>query len=120
MVSLQKRMKKFFVTAMILGGAVFGTSALAVDLTPETGPKVVTIKGRATCLNHGLKEDDYCKTVLIAEKNGVPTKYYVVQNEVGKKFHPEICADAKPTKITGLLRKVLDRWELTPQRITLE
>ena len=113
-------MKKTLVTWTILAGLAVGGGVRAADVAIETGPKVVTIKGRASCLKNGLKEDDYCKTVLIAERSGVPTKYYVVNNEVGQKFHPEICADTKPVKITGLLRKVLDRYELTPQRITLE
>ena len=114
------QMKKTLVTWTILVGLTLGGGVRAAESLIETGAKVVTIKGRATCLKNGLKEDDYCKTVLIADKSGVPTKYYIVHNEVGQRFHPEVCADTKPAKVTGLLRKVLDRYELTPQRMTLE
>lgn len=116
----QNRMKEFLCNLMIIAGLASGTGLLATGAEVELEAKVVTIKGRATCLKNGLKEDDYCKTVLLAERNGVPTKYYVVPNEVAKKFHPEVCADTKPAKVTGLVRKVLDRYEITPARIQLE
>lgn len=114
------QMKKTLVTWTILAGLALGSGVRAADVDIDAASKVVTIKGRATCLKNGLKEDDYCKTVLIAEKSGVPTKYYIVHNEVAKRFHPEVCADTKPAKVTGLLRRVLDRYELTPTRMTLE
>ncbi len=113
-------MKKNLVTWVILTGLAMGSGVRAAVVDVDAGSKVITLKGRATCLKNGLKEDDYCKTVLIADKGGVPTKYYIVHNEVAKRFHPEVCADTKPAKVTGLVRKVLDRYELTPTRMTLE
>jgi hypothetical protein len=113
-------MKQLFLGVAFAPALAAGDRVRSADVEIELGAKAATIKGRATCLKNGLKEDDYCKTIVVAEKNGVPTKYWVVNNKVGETFHPEICANAKFVKVYGLVRKVGDRWELTPQKITLD
>jgi hypothetical protein len=113
-------MKKFVLGLMLVGALAAGDRAQSADLDVDVGAKAVIFKGRATCLKNGLKEDDYCKTIIIAEKNGVPIKYWVANNKVGELFHPEICANAKFVRVQGTTRKIGDRWELTPTKITLD
>lgn len=94
----------------------FTHNALAQD-------KEVTIKGEAQCAKCGLKEADKCQTVITVERrNGKKVKYYVVQNDVAKEFHGNICKESEPKKVTakGTVKKGEDgKMELTVTKIEL-
>ena len=105
-------MKKSIIVLLAVAGLTAGvTSSLA-----ESGAKEITLKGKGTCLKCALKESDSCQNVLVQEKNEKLTKFYLVQNEVSKKFHPEICTESKPITVVGVCKKVGDKFAVTPRR----
>ena len=98
---------------MRLTSKVLIVAGLATALAaPAFAGEAVTLQGKVVCAKctlkkKGLKE---CQNVLlvpegveqqISQKDGQDAKetaYYIVNNEVGKKFG-EVCMDAKKTKI---------------------
>jgi len=112
-------MKKTFtiiasVAALMLAA---NTTVLAKD-NPKG--KQITITGEAKCAKCILKEADAkeCKTVIEAEKkNGKAQEFYVVDNEISKAFHEDVCHSAKKVKATGTVAKVDGKQELTLTKI---
>lgn len=45
--------------------------------------------------------------------------YYVTDNELSKKFHQNICKETKQVTVTGIVKKVDGRLELTPVKMVL-
>ena len=110
-------MKKSIIVLLAVAGLTAGvTSSLA-----ESGAKEITLKGKGTCLKCALKESDSCQNVLVQEKNGKLTKFYLVQNEVSKKFHDNLCQTSAKVKATGDVKKNADgKWELTATKLELD
>ncbi|GDY19064.1 hypothetical protein LBMAG56_04090 [Verrucomicrobiota bacterium] len=109
-------MKKSLVILLAAAGLVLGASSVSA----ESANKEITLKGRGTCMKCALKESDTCQNVLVTEKNGKETKFYLVQNAVSKKFHTEICTEAKKVTVVGVCKKVGDKFEVTPSKITAD
>ncbi len=104
-----------------LKSLVAGLLMLAV-VTPtfaEEGGKPVTLKGEGKCGKCGLKETDKCQNVIQVEKNGKKTTYYLVQNDVSKKFHENLCKESKKISVVGTCKKVGDKLEVTATKIEL-
>lgn len=79
-----------------------------------------TITGEAKCAKCLLKETDKCQTVIEAEgKNGKTVRYYLVDNDVSKAFHPTVCKEAKKVTATGTIKTVEGKRELTATKIDL-
>jgi hypothetical protein len=78
-----------------------------------------TITGEAKCAKCMLKETDKCQTVIEAEgRNGQKVKYYLADNEVAKKFHEEVCKEAKKVTAKGTVKRLDDgKRELTVTEI---
>jgi len=57
--------------------------------------------------------------VIQTEKDGKKTTYYLVQNDVSKKFHSNVCKESKKVKVTGICKKVDDKLELTAKKLEL-
>jgi hypothetical protein len=106
-------MKKSILVLFTIAGLVVGASSVRAE-----GGKEVTLKGQGTCAKCGLKQADSCQNVLVQEKNGKKTTFFLVQNEVSKKFHTEICTEAKAITVVGVCKKVGDKFEVTPSKIT--
>jgi hypothetical protein len=108
--------------ASILLSAVAGLLLLALA-TPtfaadEPKEKERTLTGEAKCAKCSLKEADKCQTVLQVEgKDGKKVNYYLVANDVAKKFHGEVCQATKKVAITGTVKKVEGKNELTATKI---
>jgi len=81
----------------------------------------MTITGEAKCAKCALKESDKCQTVIEAEgRNGRTVKYYLVDNDVAKKFHQEVCKEPKKVTAKGTVKRNADgKRELTVQTIEL-
>ena len=105
--------------------------ALAAMLaTPALAGETVTLQGKVVCAKctlkkKGLKE---CQNVLlvpegveqqISQKEGQDAKetaYYIVNNDVDKKFG-EVCMDAKKTTVTGTIAEKDDIKWITPTKM---
>jgi len=82
--------------------------------------KEVTISGEAKCAKCILKEAGAkeCQTVIeVEKKKGKIQSYYVVNNDVSKAFHEDVCQAAKKVTATGTVAKVGGKQELTLTKI---
>jgi hypothetical protein len=111
-----RTMKKKLAQAGIITGLALGlwSSALAAD-------DEVVVTGEGACAKCILKEKgvtDHLKTltVITAEKKRI---YYLVENDVAKKFGNQLCQEPKKIKATGLVKVVDGKLELTPSKIEL-
>jgi hypothetical protein len=103
-------MKHFLLTALMI-------VSLALTAAAESKGKSITLSGKGCCAKCCLKEADTCQNVLTVEKDGKKTKYYLVQNEVSKGFHGQICETVKDITVTGTCKKVGDKLEVTAEKI---
>jgi hypothetical protein len=93
----------------------YSTPSFAADSAKQ---KEQTITGEAKCAKCMLHEGDKCKTVIQAEnKKGKMVTYYLVDNEVSKGFHEDVCAAAKKVTATGTIKKVDGKNEFTVTKI---
>ena len=82
--------------------------------------KEVTLSGEAKCAKCILKEAGAkeCQTVIeVEKKKGKIQSYYVVNNDVSKAFHEDVCQAAKKVTATGTVAKVGGKQELTLTKI---
>ncbi|MBI3877955.1 MAG: hypothetical protein HY300_18670 [Verrucomicrobia bacterium] len=109
-------MKKTFASLLTVAALACGvaTSALA-----ESKGKEITINGKGCCAKCCLKETDSCQNAVTVEKDGKKTTYYLVQNDVSKAFHDNICKGIKPVTVTGTCKKVDGKLEVTASKIEL-
>ena len=96
--------------AAALVWAMSGATALAKD-------KEVTIHGDAKCAMCMLHEGGECKTVIQTTKHGKTTTYYVVDNDVSKAFHEDVCHGAKKVVAKGTVTEVDGKEKLTLTKI---
>src|SRR5689334_14711807 len=108
-------------TFAVIAGAV--ALLLAANTTSviakEKKEKEISITGEAKCAKCMLKEAGAkeCKTVIEVEKKGKTQEYYVVDNDISKAFHEDVCHAAKKVKATGTASKVGGKMELTLTKI---
>src|SRR5690349_6526690 len=82
--------------------------------------KTITVTGEGKCGKCSLKETDKCQNIISVEKkNGKTVNYYLVQNDVSKSFHENICKESKKVTATGTVKKVDGKMELTADKIEL-
>ena len=84
-------MKNIF--AVIAAAVALMWAANTSSLIAKEKDKEVSIKGEAKCAKCMLKEAGAkeCKTVIEVEKKGKTMEYYVVDNNVSKAFHEDVC-----------------------------
>jgi hypothetical protein len=110
--------------ASILLTAIAGLVLLALS-TPSFAAasgkgKERTITGEAKCAKCMLHEGDKCQTVIQVEnKKGKTVTYYLVENDVSKAFHHNVCQEAKKVTATGTVKKVDGKSEFTVSKIEL-
>lgn len=107
---------------MLTGIAGLFLLALAIpSFAAENGKgKTQTFTGEAKCAMCMLKESDKCQTVVQVEgKDGKKVNYYLTDNDVAKNFHDNVCKSAKKVTVTGTVKKVDGKNELTAKKIEL-
>jgi hypothetical protein len=102
-------------SSLIAGAAVMGLLGLA---TPALA-KEVTVTGEGKCAKCALHETDKCQNVVQVAKKHKTVTYYLVQNDVSKKFHEDLCKEAKKVTVTGTVKTVDGKKELTATKIEL-
>jgi len=109
-------------TSLSLAGAA-SLLALALALPAFAGDKEhgkeITITGQAKCAKCALKETDKCQSVIQVEKHGKTITYYMVDNDVSKAFHKNVCTETKKATATGTDKEVDGKHQFTPTKITL-
>ena len=108
--------------ASLLIAGVVGVFVLALT-TPACAAdtaKEKTVTGEAKCAKCMLKETDKCQTVIQAEnKRGKTVTYYLIDNDVTKAFHQNVCKETKKVTATGTIKKVAGKNEFTVSKIEL-
>ena len=94
------------------------TPSFAAQPGKDNEGKEVTIKGEGKCAKCSLKETEKCQNVIEREgKNGRKVKYYIVDNDMAKEFHKNICKETKKVTATGTVKKVDGKNEMTITKI---
>lgn len=107
-------------TTFILAGATgLLMLALANPALADDKEKEITITGDAKCAKCALKETEKCQNVIQVEKDGKKVTYYIVQNDVAKAFHKNVCSETKKATATGTCKKVDGKLEVTAKKIDL-
>jgi hypothetical protein len=106
---------KLFLT--VAAGLLLAVSTSRL-LAAVASDKEVTITGNAVCSKCFLHETKECQTVVQVEKDGKTVNYYLVQNDVSKAFHKNICGNAgEKVTATGTLATVDGKQTLTATKI---
>lgn len=71
-----------------------------------------TITGMGKC----AKEH---QTTVLVDEDGKSVTYHLVDNDVSKNFHSKICSKTAKVKVTGEVKKVDGRMEMTASKIDL-
>jgi hypothetical protein len=103
----------------LIGTGLAGLLALALALPAFAGDKEITITGDGKCAKCVLKETDKCQNAIQVEKDGKKTTYYLVENDVSKKFHENLCEESKKVTATGTVKEVDGKQQLTAKKIDL-
>ena len=103
-------MKDQLLTLIALLGLV------SVPAFAESKGKEITVKGEAQCAKCNLKTATECQTVIISEKDGKKTTYYLAKNAVSDKFHEEVCKVPKAAEVTATCKKEGDKLVLTASK----
>ena len=106
-------MKKQLLTLIALLGLV------SVPAFAESKGKEITVKGEAQCAKCNLKTAAECQTVIISEKDGKKTTYYLAKNAVSDKFHEEVCKAPHAVSVTATCKKEGDKLVLTASKAEL-
>lgn len=105
--------------------AVIAAVALLAFITPSTfaaekaAEKEVTLKGDGKCGKCALKETKECQNVVQVKEGDKTVTYYLVANDVSKKFHENLCEDTKKISVTGKVKEVDGKKQIEASKITL-
>jgi len=105
-------MKKLLAIAASVA-TVWAVAATRIAAADET----VTITGEGKCAKCTLKEAKECQNVIQSEKDGKKVTYYLVDNDVSKKFHGKLCSETKKLKATGTVKDEYGKMRLTASKI---
>ena len=100
-------------------------AALVVVGLTMTGPLKVrasdakTVTGEGKCAKCALKETDTCQNVVQVKEGDKTVTYYLVRNDVSKKFHENLCEESKKVTATGTVKEVDGKQQLTAKKIDL-
>ena len=108
-------MKKTVFAALAASALMIALAAPSFAADKEA--KERTITGEGKCAKCSLKETKECQNVIQVEKNGKTRTYYVVDNDVSKAFHKNVCSDTKKVTATGTVKKDGEKFMLTVTKI---
>jgi hypothetical protein len=78
-----------------------------------------TFTGDGMCAKCSLNETPACQNALQVEEKGSTVTYYLVKNDVSNAFHKNICKATKKIKVTGTVKEVDGKKEITASKIEL-
>ena len=110
-----KTMKSF--TAVLCALALLGGVSVA-RATPDEADAAKTTTGEAKCAKCLLKEKTDTHQTAIQVKEGDKTvTYYLVSNDVTKKYDKKVCEKAEKMTTTGTVKTVDGKLQLTATKI---
>lgn len=105
-------MKKFSIASLLAAALFTASVAFAAD-------KEVTLVGAGQCAKCSLGLTKSCQNALVVKQDGKEQVYLLTENDVSKKFHDEVCSDTKQIKVTGVVKDVDGKKEITASSIAL-
>ena len=78
---------------------------------------VKTIKGDGTCAKCSLGQTASCQNAIQVKKDGKTVTYYMVANDVAKKFHGNVCQGSKKVQAKGTVAKEGGKMMLTASSV---
>ncbi|HVU33216.1 MAG TPA: DUF6370 family protein [Opitutaceae bacterium] len=99
-----------FTAALMLAASAFGANAT---------PKEITVSGLGRCGKCALHESKSCQNTVTVKENGKDVIYWLTKNDVSEDFHDNICRESQPIKVTGVVKEVDGKKEITPSKIEL-
>ena len=97
--------------------AVFAFSS-AMAVSALAAGKDVKLEGEGQCAKCSLGIADKCENVLVVEKDGKKTNYFLAGDK-SKAFHKNLCQGTKKTKVAGSCEKKDDKLVVTVTEIEL-
>ena len=104
-------MKRSILATLLVAGLTMLVTARAADEK--------TVTGEGKCAKCALKETKSCQNVVQVKEGDKTVTYYLTHNDVSKAFHDNICKENKKIKVTGTVKEVDGKMELTPTKIDL-
>jgi Family of unknown function (DUF6370) len=89
-------------SVLVLGIAAIALTAGSYAADEKGGEK--TLKGTITCAKCDLKKEKACTTVIVVKEKDKDVIYYF-DKESGKKYHGDICTEAKEGTVKGSVKK---------------
>jgi RecG-like helicase len=105
--------------SLVLAAAVAALFLAATAVRTLAADETVTITGKGMCAKCALHETKTCQNVIQTEKDGKKVTYYLVDNDVSKKFHANLCKESKEVTATGTVKEVDGKMQLTATKIEL-
>ena len=104
-------MKKYILAALLVTGMAmaFAPKARAADSK--------TLTGEGKCGKCALKETKECQNTVTVKEGDKSVVYYLVENDVSKEFHTNICKGTKKVKAVGTVKEVEGKMQLTATKI---
>ena len=76
-----------------------------------------TLSGDGKCAKCALKETKECQNTVQVKEGDKTVTYYLVDNDVSKDFHSNICKGPKKVKASGTVKEVDGKMQLTATKI---
>jgi hypothetical protein len=93
-------------------------AAILTSCTTSHPSSQVTMTGTMVCAKCKLHLTSTCQNVLQVEQGGQTVNYFLVQNDVSKDFHHNICMnDGETTTVTGTVEEKDGQEQLTATSI---
>ena len=106
-------MKKSVLAALLVVG-------ITMAFTPKArAADAKTLTGEGKCAKCALKETEKCQNTVTVKEGDKSVTYYLVHNDVSKDFHKNICKETKKISVTGTVKEVDGKMQLTPTKIAL-
>lgn len=102
---------------------VFGLALVAAVVTyfgmPAFADDEKTVTGEGKCGKCAMKQTEKCQNVIEVKEGDKTVTYWLVDNEVSKKFHANICQAPAKVTATGTLKEDGGKQMLTATKIEL-
>lgn len=99
----------------LIGALFIAAAAFAAD----QAPKEVTVVGMGKCAKCALHQAKACQNTVTVSENGKDEVYWLTKNDVSEDFHDNICRGPEQIKVTGTVKEVDGKKEITPTKIEL-
>jgi hypothetical protein len=108
-------MKKLTLLSILTAGLLVAVFTGCATSHPSSQ---VTMTGTVVCAKCKLHVASSCQNVLQVTENGMTNNYFLVQNDVSKSFHDNICQnDGEAATVTGTVEEKDGQEQLTATKI---